>query len=311
VATAEDAEPARTTLASRAHAHASMVQYGPSVKARNYDALVLDVDGTLLDDLDQVHPRTRAALDRARAQGVVVMLATGRSSGGAREVIRVLGLDAPCVVYNGAAVYCPVEDRLITTYALPQAMVAALLAHAASTDLLPIVAQPDGRQLSRAGRTPEERGVLTDFRALEILPVAELPIADALRVTLLSARHPDSKSLLREIKPIATPAYLTHFPLAVLPRFRDSRLQIIDVQPECRGKAEAFFLLAERYGIERARVVAVGDEDNDLPMLREAGLGVAMGNGSAAAKRTAARIIDSNGTDALGALIEELFLDGV
>ncbi len=281
-----------------------------TVTARNYDALVLDVDGTLLDDRDQVHPRTRGAIDRARAQGVVVMLATGRSSGGAREVLRMLGLTAPAVVYNGAGVFCPVEDRLIATITLPPPMVTALLAHAARTDLLPIVAQPDGRQLSREGRTPEERGVLKDFRTLEILPEDALPSEGALRVTLLSAHHSDSKALCTEIKPIATPAYLTHFPLSVLPRFRDSRLQIIDVQPDCAGKAEAFPVLLERFGVAKARVVAVGDENNDLPMLREAGLGVAMGNGSPSAKRTAARVIGDNNSDALGALIEELFLGG-
>ena len=58
-------------------------------------------------------------------------------------------------------------------------------------------------------------------------------------------------------------------------------------------------------------VVAVGDADNDLPMLEAAGLGVAMGNATAAAKRVASRVIGSNDGDALGALVEELFLDGV
>jgi 5-amino-6-(5-phospho-D-ribitylamino)uracil phosphatase len=279
------------------------------VAARLYDALVLDVDGTLLDNRDQIHPRTHAAISRACANGVVVMLATGRSSGGAREVIRRLGLTTPAVVYNGAGVYCPLEDRIISAITLPPSMVAALLEHAARSELLPIVAQPDGRQLSRPGRNDEERSVLTDFRSLELLPEAALPTEDALRVTLLSARHSDSKSLWQEIKPIATPAYLTHFPLSVLPRFAGSALQIIDVQPDCAGKAEVFPVLLDRFGVPRSRVVAVGDENNDLPMLREAGLGVAMGNASAAAKRSAARVIGDNESDALGALIEELFLD--
>jgi hypothetical protein len=183
-----------------------------------------------------------------------------------------------------------------------------LLALASSTALLPIVAQPDGRQLSRAGRTAAERGVLTDFRQLEILPEHALPTDNAIRVTLLSEQHPDSRSLCLSVQPIATPAYLTHFPLAVLPRFRDSHLQIVDVQPECAGKAEAFRVLMSRFGIPRHRVVAVGDADNDLPMLRGAGLGIAMGNASEPAKRMASRVIGDNNSDALGALIEELFV---
>jgi hypothetical protein len=277
------------------------------VHGRSYDALVLDVDGTLLDDLEQIHPRTRAALGRALQAGVVVTLATGRSSGGARGVARELGLSAPAVVYNGAGLYCPIEDRMIETITLPAAMVAGLLAHAAVRPVLPIVALGDGRQLSREGRTAAERGVLTDFRQLEILPEQALPTEGALRVTLLSDIHADSKALYTEIKPIATPAYITHFPLSTLPRFRDSKLQIVDVQPDCAGKAEIFRVLRDRFQIPAERVVAVGDEDNDLPMLRGAGLGVAMGNGSHAAKRTAARVIGDNNGDGLGALIEEVF----
>jgi Cof subfamily protein (haloacid dehalogenase superfamily) len=276
------------------------------VSARSYDALVLDVDGTLLDDLEQIHPRTRAALARAQQAGVVVTLATGRSAGGARVIARELGLSAPAVVYNGAGVYCPVEDRLIETIELPPPMVAGLLAHAAGTPVLPIVALGDGRQLSREARTAAERGVLTDFRQLVILPEHELPTEGAVRVTLLS-EHADSKALCDEIRPIATPAYLTHFPLSVLPRFRDSSLQIVDVQPDCAGKAEIFRVLMNRYRIPATRIVAVGDEDNDLPMVRGAGLGIAMGNGSRAVKLAAARVIGDNNGDELGALVEELF----
>jgi Cof subfamily protein (haloacid dehalogenase superfamily) len=277
------------------------------VSARSYDALVLDVDGTLLDDLEQIHPRTRAALAHAQKAGVVVTLATGRSCGGARVIARELGLSAPAIVYNGAGVYCPVEDRLIETIELPRAMVAGLLAHTRGKAVLPIVALGDGRQLSRTGRTAAERGVLTDFRQLEIVPEDALPSDGAVRVTLLSELHDTSKALCDEIRPIATPAYITHFPLSVLPRFRDSALQIVDVQPDCAGKAEIFRVLLDRYRIPATRIVAVGDEDNDLPMLRGAGLGIAMGNGSPAVKRAAARVIGDNNGDGLGALIEELF----
>lgn len=279
------------------------------MSSRSYDALVLDVDGTLFDDQDRVHPRTRAALARARGAGVRVMLATGRSAGGVRDVARDLALELPAVVYNGAAVYCPVEDRMLESVTLPQALVAAVLAHAAETTLLPVVALPDGSQFSRPGRTHEEERVLAEFRTLAVTDEHALPQSGAIRVTLLSARHAESLALYSEIERLLPgPAYLTHFALAALPRFRDSAMQIVDIQPDCAGKADAMRVLHERYGIPPARVVAVGDAGNDLPMLRVAGLGVAMGNATDEAKRTARRVIGDNNGDALGALIEELFL---
>src|SRR5258706_370247 len=81
-----------------------------AVVVRGYDALVLDIDGTLLDEAECIHPRTRQALARARACGVTVMLATGRSHGSAREIARELELDTPAIVFNGAGLYCSVSD---------------------------------------------------------------------------------------------------------------------------------------------------------------------------------------------------------
>lgn len=275
---------------------------------RSYDALVLDVDGTLLDDDDNIPPRTHRALELARAKGVRVMLATGRSSGGVRPVLRALELDTPAVVYNGAAVYGPAEDRLIEKYTLPEAMVLRVLAHAAHTRLLPIVARPDG-QFARPGQTPEERRVLKAFQKLAEISEDSLPTEGAIRLTLLSENHRDSLVLYTEIeRVVAEPAYMTHFPLAALAAFRDSAVQVVDVQPACAGKAEAFRVLEARYGIPKSRVVCVGDAGNDLPMLLEAGLGVAMGNATPDAKSAARRIIGDNNSNALALLIEELFL---
>ena len=84
-------------------------------------------------------------------------------------------------------------------------------------------------------------------------------------------------------------------------------MMAVDVHPPCRGKAEGLRWLEERYGIPPARVVAVGDATNDLPMIEEAGLGVVMSNGMPEAKERADRLIGDNNSDALAELIEELF----
>jgi Cof subfamily protein (haloacid dehalogenase superfamily) len=284
---------------------------GCAQMARAYDALVLDIDGTLLDEQERVPARTHAALDRARAAGVVVMLATGRSHMGTREVMELLQLDAPSIVFNGAALYCRHEDRLIEHYALAEDFVADLLAYAEHAQLLPVVAVPDG-QYAREPRLNEAPDMLAGFRVLNRVPHAELPRTPAIRVTMFSDHHPSSDVLYSELRAVVgdRPAYYTHFGLAALAGFRQSATQVVDVQPDCAGKAEALRVLQSRYGIPAERVVAVGDASNDLPILRAAGLGVAMGNASEDAKQAAKRIIGSNDSAALSSLIEELFLDG-
>jgi hypothetical protein len=276
--------------------------------ARAYDALVLDIDGTLVDEQSLIRPRTREAIARARSAGVVVMLATGRSSWGTRDIVDQLELDAPSIVINGAGVYDRREDRLIEHYALPEAMVTNLIAFSERERLLSIVSSTTGQY----ARQPDaaESYIISDIRNLHLVTADELPRRDVTRVTLFSLKHPSSASLHQDVRRAAGdhPAYYTHFPLSALAHFRASAAQVVDAQPDCKGKAEALRVLHSRYGIPAERVVAVGDANNDLTILRAAGLGVAMGNATPDAKAAAKRVIGDNDSDALAELIEELFL---
>ena len=233
-----------------------------------YAALVLDIDGTLLNEQELLPARTAQVIARARAAGVVVMLATGRSHEGAREVAAQLQLDTPCVVFNGAAVYDPQQGQLIEQYWLPAEAVGALLDFTHAEALLPVVSRPE----AQLARTPQahEADMLGGFRNLQLVPFEALPRARALRVTVFSKRHSDSAALHTDVVRMMAdrPAYYTHFGLAALAGFRDSDAQVVDVQPACQGKAEALRVLAERHGIDAKRVVAVGDAGNDIPICR-------------------------------------------
>jgi hydroxymethylpyrimidine pyrophosphatase-like HAD family hydrolase len=85
---------------------------------------------------------------------------------------------------------------------------------------------------------------------------------------------------------------------------------VCDVHPPCKGKAEGLRVLQELYGIAPERVVAVGDASNDVPMFEAAGLAVAMRESMEEALAAADRVIGSNDSETIGALVEELFLDG-
>jgi len=76
------------------------------------------------------------------------------------------------------------------------------------------------------------------------------------------------------------------------------------------GKGRAVGALRERLGLRRGGVVAFGDGENDLPLLREAGLAVAMGNGAAVTQAAADRIAPSNAEDGVAVVLEELLGHG-
>ena len=73
-------------------------------------------------------------------------------------------------------------------------------------------------------------------------------------------------------------------------------------------KAEGLFALGRRLGLEPARIMACGDSGNDLPMLRRAGVGVAMGNASPAVKAAARFVTDTNDNDGVARALERFVL---
>jgi len=275
---------------------------------RPYDALILDLDGTLLDGRGAVRPRTREALDAARAAGVRVLVATGRSSLSAHPVLAQNGLLDPAVVFNGAAVYSPREQRMLEERVLSNRTRDRAVAFGLGRGWLTVL-MCAGRKLSLAPRDEEEERALAFMTSLEIVEPADLRAEFVIRVTYLARRRGDSAGFAREVEAaVAEPAYLTHFPLSALDAHRGSDLQVVDLHPPCRGKAEALRVLEEHWGIPASRTVAVGDATNDLPMFEAAGLSVAMGDGMPEAVAAARRVIGGHDTDAIAELVEELFL---
>ncbi|MFT4542635.1 MAG: Cof subfamily protein (haloacid dehalogenase superfamily) [Planctomycetota bacterium] len=276
--------------------------------ARDYDAFLIDLDGTLLNRRSEVPPDTREALLAAEATGVRVMVVTGRSLVATRPILLELGLSAPCVVFNGAAVWCPRSERFLEERTLSNRTLERTLAFGEARDDMTIVMQA-GRKLALDPRNDIELRSLEGLHGLEFVTRAELRQDYTVRVTFISGRHQESDALEAEFLDYCPhPTYLTHFPLSILPDHERSELHALDVHPPCRGKAEALRFLLETEGIPSERIVAVGDASNDDSMIQAAGLGVAMADGMASTRALADRVIGGNDTRAVADLLEELFL---
>ncbi|MEC9475655.1 MAG: HAD family hydrolase [Planctomycetota bacterium] len=272
-----------------------------------YEALVLDLDGTLLQDSGKILPRTRDALRRISGQGIHVMIATGRSEQSAKPVIEDLGILNPTVIYNGAAIWCPREKRLIEERNLSAQHLGSLLRYAQEEELLPVV-MCAGSKRALSPRSETLNYALHDMKNIEIVSESEMHIDRPIRLSLFSDRHHDTESFANQVRELSPDeAYLTWFPLNLLPSHRDSPLQVVDVQPKCEGKKEALRFLQEHKNIDADRCVAIGDAPNDLPMVESAGLGVAMGNAMDELKEKSDRIIGANSTTAIADLIDELW----
>lgn len=278
------------------------------MSTRSHDAVLVDIDGTLLSEQGAIHPRTREALRAAEAAGVRVMLSTGRSTISTRPVLAELGLVTPALVFNGAGLWCPKEKRMLEEHVLGNRTLQCSLRFGAERDLLTVLMTADAKFASPPKNALEEEA-LTGLHELVIVPREKLDAEFVMRVTYYSEMHASSQHLMDDVAAaIGHPVYLTHFPLNALATHRGSRANCLDLHPPCNGKAEAVRIVRERWGIPAERVVAIGDASNDIPMFEAAGLAVAMESGMPDALAAADRIIGDNDSTALAELVEELFL---
>ncbi|MBL8862244.1 MAG: HAD family phosphatase [Planctomycetes bacterium] len=279
-----------------------------SARPARYRAILLDLDGTLLDEAGRVHPENARALRDLEARGGRVMIATGRSTASTIPIVDEIGLQTPAVTFNGAGLWCPVQRRMLEERVLSARTVARALEFAEREDLLTVVMTNDAKYASPP-RDELERSSLQGLVGLAVRSRDELSRVEfVVRVTLFSRGHATSAVLHDEAQAwLRHPVYLTHFPLSALPTHRANPLSVLDVHPPCRGKGEGVRALGEAYGIAAAETVAVGDATNDLPMFAAAGLSVAMATGMPEAIAAAHRLLPHNEGTAIAELVAELF----
>ncbi|MBS9535200.1 HAD family hydrolase [Mycobacterium sp. M1] len=258
-----------------------------------------DVDGTLLDGQERVTDRTRAAVRAAVDDGARFILATGRPPRWIAPVVDALGFAPMAVCANGAVVYDPATDRVLS---------ARTLSVAALRELAEVVA----RAIPGAGLAVERIGERAHDAATPQFVSSpgyehawlnpddtEVSVED-----LLS--QPAIKLLIR--KPGATSADMAvqlagHVgDTAELTYSTDNGL--IEVVPTGITKATGLAEIIGPLGIGADRMIAFGDMPNDLPMLLSAGHGVAMGNGHPAVRAAAAEVTAPNTEDGLAQVLE-------
>jgi len=87
-----------------------------------------------------------------------------------------------------------------------------------------------------------------------------------------------------------------------------SQLYYLDITHPKANKGDALIELAQAAGVPVARTAAIGDGSNDVPMFRQAGLAIAMGQAGAAVREAADRVTTSNQEDGLAQTIDQWIL---
>ena len=273
--------------------------------------LVLDVDGTLTDSRHEVPATTREAIRRVRAAGIRVMLATGRRYRDTLPVAETLGIDAPIVTASGALVKQPPAHVTLHRAAFAPGVLADVVTRIVAAGHEPILYTDsfdrgyDFHCRSLAAADAAARGLgeylgrnrhLADVRS----DLHAAPPADAFAGFAMGPRE---EMLALEAALVAAQPGRLAVHVIRSPRYRD---WLCEIAPAGVTKWTGTRAVAAGWGIEPAEICAVGDDLNDLPMIRGAGLGVAMGNAVAEVRAAAARVVGGHDEGGIAELADLL-----
>jgi Cof subfamily protein (haloacid dehalogenase superfamily) len=265
--------------------------------------IACDVDGTLIADDERVTPRTRDAVRAAIDAGAQFVLATGRPPRWVRPVVDELGIAPMAVCANGAVIYDPAIDRVISARTL-------------SVDLLGELAEIVTRVISGAGLAVERVGdsahdaVTPQFLSSPgyehawlnpdntEVSIEDLLSAPAVKLLIRKAGARSADIAAKLAGHVGIKGDITY----------STNNGLIEILPLGISKATGIAEIARPQGIIDDDVVAFGDMPNDVPMLLRAGHGVAMGNAHPDAVAAADEVTTPNTDDGVARVLERWWL---
>lgn len=275
--------------------------------------LALDIDGTLLNPESKVSPRTRAAIEQATERGVPVVLVTGRRFGSARPIALDLELSAPIVTHNGALTKISRSMEIVDHRPLDREQAARAIRFAQREDLdLILCDQPEG--LGRVivpEKTLDRNEIVTRYLnyvrtlgiELEVISDASEHCDDHLIQVLLVGSCLRMDAAYRQLRQQEMENLK-----ALRTVYTSADMTIVDCLAPQVSKASGLRAVADRYGVRPSEIMAIGDNHNDLEMLKSVGMPLIMANAEDELKRMGFTMTKSNSEDGVAAAIEKYLL---
>ncbi len=276
--------------------------------------VAVDVDGTLLNvefDDDLAAPE-REAVRRVRAAGHVLALCTGRNRQSAARVIESAdgALDgAPRILLNGAVVLD--GERVLREAHLGREMLAGLTELFKSHGVLPGLFTDDDENGGLTIESVEPNSVLAGYLERRGARVGPVRYVDDLRghlpASALEIGSIDEQGVIEALSADVRATYGDRVQVVNTQTLlsREPYLWIEVYAADCT-KGSGLTLLAGSYGVPRERIVAIGDNYNDLDMFTAAGHRVAMGNAPADVRAAADRVAPPVSEHGAATVLEEI-----
>lgn len=286
-------------------------------KKTKFRMLVVDVDGTLLDSRSHLPDKTKDALLAAKRRGMKVILATGRRYRRALPTIQKLGILEPIILHTGGLIKDPKDHRTIYKRPLSKETASRVVAAVKEYGLQPIIyldnfpEGPDFLVESTRGHPffqeylKGNEGFYTSFSPIEEhLPQEAVEMGvfdqeDKLRALASGLRKNFSQvvdtNLIEEV------GY--H-----LIETAESSGKVLEIFRRGATKWQAVVNLLARFRLASDEIIAIGDDVNDIEMIKGAGLGIAVDNALPQVKEAASYIVASNDEGGVAEVVNEFIL---
>lgn len=260
----------------------------------DYRLIAMDMDGTLLNSKGAILEETADVLRQAARQGLKITLSTGRSLPAILPYRKILPLNAPVILFNGAMV-ADLDGNVLFHQPLEASAAQAVLASGQTPKSVCVWC---GQQLFVPAFTPETAQYEKQARTKAVFePEISRLAADGITKILWIDRpenHRKRKNILSEVLPASVSFYTS----------KPEYLEFVNRQI---SKGTALSFLCRYLNIKPAQTIAFGDGENDIPLLKTAGLGIAMANALPEVKAAADFVTASNDENGIGKIFPFIF----
>jgi Cof subfamily protein (haloacid dehalogenase superfamily) len=266
--------------------------------------VAIDVDGTLLDSSHQLRAGVRDSMDRLAASGVRIVLATARGPQALGLIVRQLSFAPLLICFSGGWIgELDSESLLPKNVLLDQRLTPSaarvIVTAALANKLEPNIYSPTEWRVRTI--TPEISAECAIVGSHPVVTPTVLNENEKPSKIMLVAGDDEMVKRLRMIADLIKPLSATTF----------SKPNYLEIVPIGVNKAQGLARLAQTLGVALSQVAAIGDGLNDLEMLREVGLGIAMGNASETIKSAAKWVTGANDEEGVAQAVMRLVDEGL
>lgn len=267
--------------------------------------IAIDLDGTLVDNHQKVSQENISVLRQAHQKGVKIVICTGRPIKSSQTVIDSLNLKGTedyVITFNGGQILRASDNEVIYESGLDFEDFQRWY-HVTQELHLPLNVIDDQWVYEPKDYKKTSPSIYVSEITTAPSKVADFTsfTEDARFLKFVSGTHADYlQAQYHKLDPQLLKNYNVVFS-------RDCLLEVLNVNT---SKADALKVLGDRLNIGLHEMMTIGDQGNDMTMIKMAGIGVAMGNASLAVKEIADFVTDSNENDGVAKAVRHFIFEG-